>query len=94
MGTVDKLGTAYEDKAICTGYGGHLALPLIRDYMDKNPKFTQEEAVKLVHKSMEILYYRDARSYPKYQYAVITKDGVKIEGPITVQQNWDLVYLN
>lgn len=90
---MDKLGTAYEDKAICTGYGAHMALPLIRDFLDKNTNPTQEQAVTLVHKCMEILYYRDARSYPKYQYGILTKEGVKIEGPITVEQNWSLVHL-
>lgn len=90
LGTVDKLGTAYEDKAICTGYGAHMALPLIRDYMDKNADISEEDAKRLVHKCMEILFYRDARSYPKYQYSIITPGRVVVEGPVHVEQNWNL----
>lgn len=90
LGTVDKLGTAYEDNAICTGYGAHMALPLIRDFLEKNPVPTEEQAKEMVHKSLEILYYRDARSSPKYQYAVLNSKGVEILGPIDTKQNWGL----
>ncbi|KAK5647293.1 hypothetical protein RI129_002185 [Pyrocoelia pectoralis] len=93
LGTVDKLGTAYEDKAICTGYGAHLALPLIRDALEKNPLLSEGEAVGLLKKCMEVLYYRDARSFPKYQVGIITKDGIKIEGPVDVNQNWQLAHM-
>lgn len=84
------MGTAYEDNAICTGYGAHMALPLIRDYLDKHDALSEKEAVDIVQKSMEILYYRDARSFPKYQYSVLNKSGVSMHGPIDVEQNWKL----
>ncbi|KAF5274807.1 hypothetical protein FQR65_LT00390 [Abscondita terminalis] len=93
LGTVDKLGTAYEDNAICTGYGGHLALPLIRDALEKNPLMSEEDAKTLLTKCMEVLFYRDARSYPKYQVGIITDEGIKIEGPIEVIQKWDLAHM-
>lgn len=91
MGTVDKLGTAYEDKIICTGYGAHIVTPMIRSTLDKNPNLTKIGAKALVHKALEILFYRDARSFPKYQVATIDEvDGVQIEGPLEVSQKWDL----
>ncbi|XP_056637519.1 proteasome subunit beta type-4 [Diorhabda carinulata] len=94
LGTVDKLGTAYTDKTICTGYGAHIALPILRETLDKNPEITLNEAKDLIHKCMEVLFYRDARSYPKYQLGIIDKDeGVKIEGPLSVQQNWDIALM-
>lgn len=94
LGTVDKLGTAYADKTICTGYGAHIALPILREALDKNPKITLDEAKALLHKCMEVLFYRDARSFPKYQLGIIDKDdGVNIEGPLSVQQNWDIALM-
>ncbi|KAF2885399.1 hypothetical protein ILUMI_20797 [Ignelater luminosus] len=93
LATVDKLGTAYEDKAICTGYGTHLALPIIRDTLQKNPNLSEEEARALVVKCMEVLFYRDAHSYPKYQIGVVTEAGVKIEGLVDVNQKWDLAHM-
>lgn len=35
LGTVDKLGTAYSDRTICTGYGAHIATPILRDALEK-----------------------------------------------------------
>lgn len=93
LSTVDKLGTAYEDQLICTGYGAHIALPMLRDALQKNPNINEQESKELVHKAMEVLFYRDARSYSKYQIATITKDKVEIEGPLEVVQNWSLAHL-
>lgn len=42
---------------------------------------------------MEVLFYRDAHSYPKYQIGVVTEAGVKIEGPVDVNQKWDLAHM-
>ncbi|KAL3286280.1 hypothetical protein HHI36_000789 [Cryptolaemus montrouzieri] len=93
LGTVDKLGTAYEDKIICTGYGAHIVTPMIRGVLDKNPNIKRAEARALVIKAMEILFYRDARSFPKFQIATLDEDGVQVEGPIDVSQNWQMATL-
>ncbi|KAJ8928605.1 hypothetical protein NQ314_018812 [Rhamnusium bicolor] len=95
LGTVDKLGTAYTDKIICTGYGAHIATPLLRDAVDKNPNQTQAEARALVEKCMEVLFYRDARSYPKYLLGIIDKDeGIKIDGPLEIKHTWDIANIS
>lgn len=94
MGTVDKLGTAFTDKIVCTGYGAYIATPLLRDAIDKNPAMTKSEARALIEKCLEVLYYRDARSFPKYQIAIIDEtDGVTVEGPLSVKQSWDLAHM-
>lgn len=41
---------------------------------------------------MEVLFYRDARSYPRYVRAILNERGINIEGPIEVPQNWSLAY--
>lgn len=35
LGHVDVRGRAYEDKAVATGFGKHLAVPLLREYTEK-----------------------------------------------------------
>lgn len=92
LGTVDKIGNAFEDKLICTGYGAHIALPLLRDAYAANPKPTEAEAKALVDKALEVLFYRDARSYPKYLRAVLNDQGVTVEGPLEVQHSWTIAY--
>jgi len=93
LATVDKQGTAYSDRVICTGYGAHIATPLLRDALDKKPTLTQAEAREIVEKCMEVLFYRDARSYPKYQLGIIDADtGVNIEASVSVPQNWNVAH--
>lgn len=63
LGEVDKLGTAFTDDHIASGYGAYLALPLLRKAVDEkleksNSKLTKEEAIELLKKCMEVLYYR------------------------------------
>mgnify|MGYP005986297283 CR=1 FL=1 len=69
-------------------------MPLLRDAVEKNPNLTKDEARQLVEKCMEVLYYRDARSFPKYQIATIDEtEGAVVEGPIDVNQNWNLAHM-
>lgn len=60
---MDKLGTAYVDPIIATGYASMLATPLIRKTIEeKGRKLTLEEARALMKESLELMYYRDARA--------------------------------
>jgi len=93
LGTIDKLGTAYEDSAICTGYGAYMATPMIRAALEAKPVLNEDEARALVHKCMEVLFYRDARSFPKYQVAVINANGVDIKNDVEIKQNWSLAHM-
>jgi Proteasome subunit len=65
LGAVDLRGMAYQDRHIATGYGGYIALPLLRDAAEKNPNMSQQQAEDIMKKCLEVLYYRDARSFPK-----------------------------
>ncbi|KAK3760729.1 hypothetical protein RRG08_009364 [Elysia crispata] len=93
LGYVDKIGMAYEAPSLACGFGAYLALPIIRDAMEKNPTMTQDEAVALIDRCMKLLFYRDARSLNKYQVAVITKAGVDIRGPIKSETNWEVAHM-
>lgn len=69
MGTVDKLGTAYSDGVIATGYGAHMATPVLRKAYEENKEMSKEQAIELIYKVMQVLYYRDARSiFPKSKF--------------------------
>lgn len=65
MGTVDKLGTSYTDPVIATGYGAYMATPILRKAYEDNSQMSKEEAIELLYKVMQVLFYRDARSFPK-----------------------------
>merc|ERR1712168_137314 len=92
LGYVDKLGVAFESNTMATGYGHYMAQPLMREAYEKNSEMSEEEAMTLIDTCMKILYYRDARSYNKYEIAVVTRDGAKILPARSSQTNWDSAY--
>lgn len=55
-----------------------------------NGGLTRQEATDIIYKCIEILYYRDAKSWPKFQMGIITKDDVSIQGPFAIQGKWDI----
>lgn len=93
LGYVDMLGVAYEAPTLATGYGAALAQPLMREVLEKKPSLIKEEARDLIERCMKILYYRDARSFNRYEVAIVTEKGVEVEGPLTLEANWDIAHL-
>jgi 20S proteasome subunit beta 7 len=96
LGWVDKIGTTVSDKMIATGFGGYLALPLMREKW--TPHMTEGEARALLEDGMRVLFYRDCRASPKIQLAKITPptaDGessstLLISEPYELETTWDL----
>ncbi|KAL0809675.1 hypothetical protein ABMA28_011194 [Loxostege sticticalis] len=92
LGAVDKLGTAYEDAAIATGLGAYMATPLLREAVDKGG-LDEQGAKALVQKCLEVLYYRDARAFQRYQLGVVTADGVTVEDLAEITPRWELAHM-
>ena len=75
---MDLLGTTFSSPTLATGFGAHLAQPLLRKVVEDEAaveKVTREVAVKAVKECMKVLFYRDARSLDRYSIAVVTKEG-------------------
>ncbi|KAL8737358.1 MAG: hypothetical protein Q9181_001775 [Wetmoreana brouardii] len=83
LSSVDLLGTTFSAPTLATGFGAHLAQPLLRKVVDDEANVnsvTREQAVNAVKECMKVLFYRDARSLDKYSIAVITKEaGVELK---------------
>ncbi|KAJ6602508.1 nucleophile aminohydrolase [Mycena vulgaris] len=75
---VDLLGTTYSASTLATGYGAHIAQPLLR----------RAEARAIIQQSMQVLFYRDARSIDQYQIATITAAGAHISESIKLETSW------
>ncbi|KAM8883811.1 proteasome subunit beta type-4 [Synchiropus splendidus] len=93
LGYVDKLGVAYEASTVATGFGAYLAQPLMREVVDNKPDLSQQEARDLLERCLKVLYYRDARSYNRYEIAIVTEQGVEIIGPLSSETNWDIAHM-
>ncbi|KAI4209641.1 MAG: hypothetical protein LQ351_007441 [Letrouitia transgressa] len=78
LSSVDLLGTTFSSPSLATGFGAHLAQPLLRKLVeDENAveSVTREQALNAVKECMKVLFYRDARSLDRYSIAVITREG-------------------
>lgn len=78
LSSVDLLGTTFSSPTLATGFGAHLAQPLLRKLAEDEAaveSITQVAAVAAVKECMKVLFYRDARSLDRYSIAVITREG-------------------
>ena len=62
---VDLLGATYSASTLATGFGAHIAQPLLHKSVKGREHTLTEEALKIIENSMRVLYYRDARSTNK-----------------------------
>lgn len=93
LGLADRLGTAYVSPHISSGFGNYLAIPLLREeYEKRDGKLTEMEAIDILKNCLEVLYYRDARSWNKYNLAIVNQQGSKIEGPFEFRGKWNLAH--
>ncbi|RKP13927.1 nucleophile aminohydrolase [Piptocephalis cylindrospora] len=89
LGFVNLQGTTYQSTTIATGFGAHLAQPILRKAVEgREHLVTEEEARKLLEDCMRVLFYRDARSMNKFQRATITSQGVTITEPYGIETEW------
>lgn len=92
LASADLLGTTFSSPSLATGYGGHLAQPLLRKVVpdeEAAAKLPLESALSVVKESLKVLYYRDARSLDKYSIAVVTKDGIDLKEDERLEnQSW------
>lgn len=93
LASADLLGTTFSSPTLATGFGAHLAQPLLRKLVPKDEAsvkdVTREQAVNAVKECMKVLFYRDARSMDKYSIAVITKDGIDLKEDEKLEnQSW------
>lgn len=93
LASADLLGTTFSSPTLATGFGAHLAQPLLRKLMPHDEEsvqdVTQEMAITAVKECMKVLFYRDARSLDKYSIAIVTKEGVELKEDEKLEnQNW------
>ncbi|KAL6197651.1 hypothetical protein ACLB2K_033257 [Fragaria x ananassa] len=86
LGMVSMIGVNFEDDHVATGFGNHLARPILRDEWRVDLSF--EEGVKLLEKCMRVLLYRDRSAVNKLQIAKITEEGVTISKPYALKTFW------
>lgn len=92
LASADLLGTTFSAPTLATGFGAHLAQPILRRAVpDEKAAATlsKEDAIKAVKECMKVLFYRDARSLDQYSIAVVDKAGVDLKEDEKLEnQSW------
>ena len=68
LGYVDLRGTTYQSTTIATGFGAHLAQPILRRRVEGREDELTEEEAEIMNECLRVLFYRDARSLNKVRY--------------------------
>lgn len=88
LGYVDLIGTSYEEDFVATGFGAHLALPLIREKWSADME--EGEARALIEDCLKVCFYRDCKAFYRIQLAKATSDGqVVISEPYELSHEWE-----
>lgn len=87
---LDSVGTRWEDDCVATGYGAHIAIPLLRKAVETHPQgMSREEAVEVIKSCLQVLFYRECRTINKFQIADASENKVVISEPFEVPTTWD-----
>jgi len=86
LGVVDLRGTAYTDNIVATGFGGHLAMPILRNKWHAD--LDEGEARGILEDCLRVLFYRDCRAIDKYIISKATKDGTFVSSPAKLDSEW------
>ena len=86
LGCVDIYGSNWTADVLATGFGQHLAIPLLRKHHHLD--MTYEQAKTLLEDCQRILIYRDCRTLNLFQLATITADGPKISEAYSITTDW------
>jgi len=86
LGSVDLIGTAFEDDFLATGFGSYLAIPILRKKW--RPDLDEGEARALLEECLRVLFYRDCRALNKIRLAKATAEGSVISDPYTLETSW------
>lgn len=86
----DLQGTCFEEDFIATGFGMHLALPILRKHADDGKwKTLDEKAAKAVlEECLKLLFYRDCKASCHVQFCVSNASGTKLETPYRLETHW------
>mmetsp|Transcript_52419 Transcript_52419/g.90043 ORF Transcript_52419/g.90043 Transcript_52419/m.90043 type:complete len:161 (-) Transcript_52419:222-704(-) len=87
LGSVDLIGTAYEEDFLATGFGSYLATPIFRKKW--RPDMEEGEARELLEECLRVLFYRDCRALNKIQIAKATAEGTFVSPAYTLATSWE-----
>jgi 20S proteasome subunit beta 7 len=92
LAQVDLHGTCFEDETLATGFGAHLARPILRNAARDGhaTDLSQAQARSTLEECMRVLFYRDCKTINRIQFAEITSQGATVSAPVELSTAWDI----
>ncbi|KAF0698179.1 Aste57867_11164 [Aphanomyces stellatus] len=87
LGQVTLIGCAFTGDFLATGFGHHLATPILRN--EWHADLTEDQARALLEKCMKVCYYRDCRTINRIVIARVNAHGTVLSEPFAVDTKWD-----
>jgi len=83
---VDHQGTFFQEDFTATGFGGHLAVPLLRN--EWRADMSLDEAKALAVKCLKVCFYRDCKAFNRIQFGICDGENVTITEPFAMDHFW------
>ncbi|VDM32650.1 unnamed protein product [Hydatigera taeniaeformis] len=95
LGYANMIGVAFTENCVATGFGSHLAVPILRKVIETKAdsnvaNLAYEDALAALKEAMTVLFYRDCRAFNMYKIAVVTKDGATVSENQKLEANWEM----
>uniref|UniRef100_A0A7S4KS99 Proteasome subunit beta n=1 Tax=Paramoeba aestuarina TaxID=180227 RepID=A0A7S4KS99_9EUKA len=91
IGVLDNLGTHWTAEYAGTSYAQHIAVPLIREHIEKvGVPDSREDALDLLQRSLRILFYRECRSSNRWIITDISSAGITQMPPRVLDTSFSL----
>lgn len=90
LGFVDHQGTCFEEDFLATGFGMHLAIPILREHFEygKWKNMDEKAARAVVDQCLKLLFYRDCKASCNVQFSIANDKGCSIEKPYKLETFW------
>jgi len=83
---VDHQGTFFPEEFMATGFGSHLAIPILRNEWKES--LSLDEAKALTVKCLQVCFYRDCRAFNRIQFGICDGNSVTISEPFAMDHFW------
>ena len=68
-----------------------MAKPLLRERLNYfGNSLVESQGYSILTECMKVLFYRDGRAFPKFQFAVVNNKGIEIKDPVECYGTWDV----
>ncbi|KNH07857.1 hypothetical protein XU18_1534 [Perkinsela sp. CCAP 1560/4] len=91
IGVIDNIGTHWTARYAGTSYAQHMAVPLIRESIEKEGlPASRDDALCLLRRCLQVLFYRECKAINRWLITDVTINGITQAPPTTLDTEFSL----